>query len=94
MQDVFGNYVIQRILERQEDSEVQLLFELMCGHIQDLALNMYGCRVVQSALEVGTSALLLMCTDVADGRKCSGGGHFSLILEVHCCCRWFKVVWR
>ena len=52
VQDVFGNYVVQRILERREDDEVGLLLTIMCGHIQELSLNMYGCRVVQTILEV------------------------------------------
>ncbi len=52
MQDVFGNYVIQRILERRQEGEVSLLLKLMQGHVSDLAFNMYGCRVVQAILEV------------------------------------------
>lgn len=52
LQDVFGNYVIQRILERNQESEVTLLLSIMQGHILELSLNMYGCRVVQAILQV------------------------------------------
>ena len=49
---MFGNYVIQRILERDQEGEVALLLSIMQSHILELSLNMYGCRVVQAILQV------------------------------------------
>ncbi|XP_057476544.1 pumilio homolog 2-like isoform X2 [Actinidia eriantha] len=43
MTDVFGNYVIQKIRE---------LADQLTGHVLTLSLQMYGCRVIQKAIEV------------------------------------------
>ncbi|TDH65848.1 hypothetical protein CCR75_007201 [Bremia lactucae] len=52
MQDVFGNYVIQKFLEYGSLEQQQLLVELMTRNVLNLALQVYGCRVIQRALEV------------------------------------------
>lgn len=52
MTDVFGNYVIQKILELGTDEQKIAIYETMYGNIFELCQNMYGCRVVQRALEV------------------------------------------
>lgn len=52
MEDVFGNYVVQKLLEFGLERHRQALFHnVMRGHVLDLTLQMYGCRVVQKALE-------------------------------------------
>ncbi|KAI8539989.1 hypothetical protein RHMOL_Rhmol09G0225700 [Rhododendron molle] len=43
MTDVFGNYVIQKIRD---------LADQLTGHVLTLSLQMYGCRVIQKAIEV------------------------------------------
>jgi len=51
MKDVFGNYVIQKILEKGAPKHKRELFEKIKGNVANLSLHTYGCRVVQKALE-------------------------------------------
>ncbi|EPQ58108.1 ARM repeat-containing protein [Gloeophyllum trabeum ATCC 11539] len=51
IQDVFGNYVIQKLFEHGTQVQKTLLANTMEGHILPLSLQMYGCRVVQKAVE-------------------------------------------
>lgn len=51
MQDVFGNYVVQKVFEYGEDAQRLALFEEMRGHVVSLSLGTYGCRVIQKALD-------------------------------------------
>jgi hypothetical protein len=51
MTDVFGNYVVQKLLEHGLPEHQALLFDAARGSILELTLQMYGCRVVQKALE-------------------------------------------
>uniref|UniRef100_A0A1I8FQC6 PUM-HD domain-containing protein n=1 Tax=Macrostomum lignano TaxID=282301 RepID=A0A1I8FQC6_9PLAT len=52
MTDVFGNYVIQKILRIWHTPEQrQILASRLRGQVLSLALQMYGCRVIQKALE-------------------------------------------
>jgi hypothetical protein len=39
--------VIQKLIEFGTDAHRDFLIQIMNGHIQNLSLNMYGCRVVQ-----------------------------------------------
>ncbi|XP_043923495.1 pumilio homolog 2 isoform X3 [Protopterus annectens] len=54
MTDVFGNYVIQKFFEVKifgsADQKLALATRIR-GHVLPLALQMYGCRVIQKALE-------------------------------------------
>ena len=51
MTDVFGNYVIQKFFEFGTSEQKQTLAQRVRGHVLPLALQMYGCRVIQKALE-------------------------------------------
>lgn len=51
MTDVFGNYVIQKFFEFGSPDQKQTLAQRVRGHVLPLALQMYGCRVIQKALE-------------------------------------------
>lgn len=51
MTDVFGNYVIQKFFEFGISEQKQTLAQRLRGHVLPLALQMYGCRVIQKALE-------------------------------------------
>jgi len=51
MTDVFGNYVIQKFFEFGTQEQKQTLAQRLRGHVLPLALQMYGCRVIQKALE-------------------------------------------
>ncbi|KAL0315969.1 UNVERIFIED_CONTAM: Pumilio6, chloroplastic [Sesamum radiatum] len=52
MTDVFGNYVIQKLFEYGSPEERKDLANQLEGQILPLSLQMYGCRVVQKAVEV------------------------------------------
>jgi mRNA-binding protein PUF3 len=47
MQDVFGNYVIQKFFEHGDQTQKRSLAGKMKGHVSALANQMYACRVVQ-----------------------------------------------
>jgi len=49
---VFGNYIVQRLLECVGTEHLTRLFGSMQGHIAALSRDPYGCRVVQKALEI------------------------------------------
>eukprot|EP00955_Chlamydomonas_euryale_P031002 325884-Chlamydomonas_euryale.AAC.1 len=52
MSDVFGNYVVQKLLEHGSDEHRSALVEKgLAGGVLQLSMQMYGCRVVQKALE-------------------------------------------
>ncbi len=51
MTDVFGNYVIQKFFEFGSLDQKLALATRIGGHVLPLALQMYGCRVIQKALE-------------------------------------------
>ena len=51
MTDVFGNYVIQKFLEYGTPAQRTELVKAIEGHVLSLSLQMYGCRVIQKALE-------------------------------------------
>eukprot|EP00344_Euplotes_crassus_P002262 CAMPEP_0197015916 /NCGR_PEP_ID=MMETSP1380-20130617/76151_1 /TAXON_ID=5936 /ORGANISM="Euplotes crassus, Strain CT5" /LENGTH=406 /DNA_ID=CAMNT_0042442253 /DNA_START=120 /DNA_END=1340 /DNA_ORIENTATION=+ len=52
MKDVFGNYVIQKILQFGPEEHIQTLFNEIKGHILEMSKHIYGCRVVQRFIEV------------------------------------------
>lgn len=51
IQDVFGNYVVQKLFEHGTQVQKTILANTMDGHMLSLSLQMYGCRVVQKAIE-------------------------------------------
>lgn len=52
MKDVFGNYVIQKILEFGPQDHIQIFFEEIKGNILHMTKHIYGCRVVQKFIGV------------------------------------------
>lgn len=46
-----GNYVIQKFFEFGLPEHKQTLAQRLTGHVLPLANQMYGCRVIQKALE-------------------------------------------
>eukprot|EP00961_Rhodomonas_salina_P261678 3536598-Rhodomonas_salina.1 len=50
--DLFGNYVVQKFMERGTPEHRAMLAQAMQGKVLELSLDMYGCRVVQKAIEV------------------------------------------
>lgn len=51
MQDVFGNYVIQKFFEHGDQRHKKILASRMKDRVLDLTMSMYGCRVVQKAID-------------------------------------------
>lgn len=51
MTDVFGNYVIQKFFEFGTSEQKVDLVRRLRNHVLPLSLQMYGCRVIQKALE-------------------------------------------
>ncbi|KAJ7343436.1 armadillo-type protein [Mycena albidolilacea] len=51
IQDVFGNYVIQKLFEHGTQAQKTVLANTMEGNVLYLSCNLYGCRVVQKAIE-------------------------------------------
>lgn len=48
---IVGNYVIQKFFEFGLPDHKQTLAQKLNGQVLPLALQMYGCRVIQKALE-------------------------------------------
>eukprot|EP00659_Diplonema_papillatum_P001991 gene1991-3037_t len=72
MQDVFGNYVVQKLLEHGSSEMRRELVNCLRGNTLNLALQTYGCRIVQKALEVMTDEERLEIVHELDGNvpKC------------------------
>ena len=69
MKDVFGNYVIQKLFEFGPVSLRTELTSHVKGRVTELSSHMYGCRVIQKALEFATQqdALELIAELNCDG---------------------------
>ena len=64
MTDVFGNYVLQKLFEFGTPDQCESLAKLLTNQCVQLSMQMYGCRVVQKALEyVGTDRLIALVSE-------------------------------
>lgn len=71
MTDVFGNYVLQKIFEYGAPEQCEALAVLLKGQAVQLSMQMYGCRVVQKALEyVSTERLIDLVTEFENPQVC------------------------
>lgn len=61
MMDVFGNYVVQKFLEYGTEAQQAHLAGVLKGNVMALSLQMYGCRVIQKAIEVHVPNSLVGC---------------------------------
>ena len=52
MEDVFGNYVIQKMFDVGNHEQVHKMAASIFGHVVHLTMQTYGCRVVQRAIQV------------------------------------------
>ena len=50
--DVAGNDAVQKILNNQKPYEVNFIVEALKNKINELTLNLYGCRVVQELISI------------------------------------------
>ena len=51
MVDVYGNYVVQKFFDFGTDEQRMVLAGKLRGTVVPLSLHLYGCRVIQKALE-------------------------------------------
>ena len=71
MTDVFGNYVLQKLFEYGTPDQCEALALLLKGQSVTLAMQMYGCRVVQKALEyVSTPRLIELVAEFENPQVC------------------------
>ena len=62
--DVFGNYVLQKLFEYGTLEQCEGLARMLENQCVQLSMQMYGCRVVQKALEyVGTDRLIAIVSE-------------------------------
>lgn len=69
MTDVFGNYVIQKLFEFGRPDQCETLAALLMGQAVPLALQMYGCRVIQKALEYVATKRLVALVGEFEGQQ-------------------------
>ena len=58
MNDVFGNYVVQKFLDYVYNEKKDSLSMIIVGSVKVLSLQVYGCRVIQKAIEVPFTSFL------------------------------------
>eukprot|EP00392_Amoebophrya_sp_AT5.2_P017011 g17326.t1 len=49
--DVFGNYVVQKYFEHGTDLQREELVDILLNEVKNLCFQLYGCRVIQTALD-------------------------------------------
>ena len=70
MTDVFGNYVVQKLFDNGTPKQREALASFLVGHAVQLSLQMYGCRVVQKALEFASIDTLIALVSEFSGQVC------------------------
>lgn len=50
--DIFGNYVLQKLLDKGNTAQLTFAAEQLRGHVVELTMQTYGCRVIQKCIEV------------------------------------------
>lgn len=70
--DVFANFCVQRLLEKAGTEQIKQLANAIKGSVLRLALQTYGCRVIQKAVEVVSPEHQLMIVHELEGaiQKC------------------------
>jgi pumilio RNA-binding family len=67
MEDLFGNYVIQKFFEFGSTPQIEVLCDLLKCAVFKLSLQTYGCRVVQKAIECLPLELQVRVVSELDG---------------------------
>ena len=55
MQDAYGNYVVQYVVEKGEQSEAESVMKLLLGKIPRLSQQKYSSNVVEKCLQVDSA---------------------------------------
>ena len=84
-EDVFGNYVIQKIFEHGNDGQREALWiSLLHGNVAQLSKSTYGCRVVQKAFARLPTAAVAALVEELQGRvaslACDKEGKYSVLV--------------
>ncbi len=66
-----ANYAVQRLLELGTTEHRAKLARALKGHVLQLSLHMYGCRVIQKALEVLGEEAQCDMVGAAGARRCA-----------------------
>uniref|UniRef100_A0A914IFU2 PUM-HD domain-containing protein n=1 Tax=Globodera rostochiensis TaxID=31243 RepID=A0A914IFU2_GLORO len=70
MADEFGTFVIQKFFEYGTDDQKAQLVDALRGHVLELALQMYGCHVIQAALKSVDKASQIEIIEELTPRSC------------------------
>ncbi|KAI3419377.1 ILWEQ [Globodera pallida] len=70
MADEFGSHVIQKFFECGTDDQKAQLVDALRGHVLELALQMYGCHVIQAALKSVDNATQIEILEELTPRSC------------------------
>uniref|UniRef100_A0A183CQ79 PUM-HD domain-containing protein n=1 Tax=Globodera pallida TaxID=36090 RepID=A0A183CQ79_GLOPA len=70
MVDEFGTHVIQKCFEYGTDGQKAQLLDALRGHVLTLALQMYGCHVIQTALKSVDKASQIEIIEELTPRSC------------------------
>lgn len=57
IKDSFGNYVAQRLIEHADGASRLAIGRFLAPAVLDLSKHQYGCRVVQSAIQVSNALI-------------------------------------
>ena len=74
MCDVFGNYVVQKFLEHGTPPQRSRLAQALRGSVKHLSTQMYGCRVIQKAIEARARAHATLHVHTLLFNACSPSG--------------------
>uniref|UniRef100_A0A914IEE3 PUM-HD domain-containing protein n=1 Tax=Globodera rostochiensis TaxID=31243 RepID=A0A914IEE3_GLORO len=66
----FGHYVIEKFFEYGTDDQKAQLVDALRGHLLELALQMYGCHVIQTALKSVDKASQIEIIEELTPRSC------------------------
>lgn len=71
MQDVFGNYVIQKFFEHGDQTQKKVLGNRMEGSVITLSTSTYGCRVVQKVNRIPSNDTYSFSLNIIGPGTCS-----------------------
>eukprot|EP00924_Labyrinthula_sp_SR-Ha-C_P004632 snap_masked-scaffold_1-processed-gene-6.17-mRNA-1 protein AED:1.00 eAED:1.00 QI:0/0/0/0/1/1/2/0/684 len=62
MKDMFGNYVIQNLLDNASNKIKETIIHLVPSHMEELSIQPHACRVVQKILDLVNGSLRMQLT--------------------------------
>lgn len=82
-EDAFGNFVVQKLLERGTDEQKKALADCFVNEVESVSRHKYGCRVIQKALQVLPTEDKLKFARELDGHvyKCVEHMHANHVIQ-------------